>query len=103
MVGIGLTVDSNTVMVEKEVGAPMKVGCLEVSHLLELGATVVLGMAGNHGVPIHSGGHVNLGQVDRWTGGSAEELVSRTAHAERPVDRWTGGSAKELVSGTAHD
>ena len=51
MVGIGLTVDSNTVMVEKEVGAPMKVGCLEVSHLLELGATVVLGMAGNHGVP----------------------------------------------------
>ena len=43
------------------------------------------------------------GQVDRWTGGSAEELVSRTAHAERLVDRWTGGSAEELVSGTAHD
>ena len=76
MVGIGPTVDSNTVMVEEEVGGPMQVGCPEVgaplvhlSHLLELGATVVLGMAGNHGVPIHSGGHMNLGQVDRWTGG----------------------------------
>ena len=58
MVGIGPTVDSNTVMMEEEVGGPMKVGCPEVgappvhlSHLLELGATVVLGMAGNHGVP----------------------------------------------------
>ena len=91
MVGIGLTVDSNTVMVEKEVGAPMKVGCLEVSHLLELGATVVLGMAGNHGVPIHSGGHMNLGQVDRWTGGQVVRQKSWFLELRTPKDWWIGG------------
>ena len=67
MVGIGLTVDSNTVMVEKEVGAPMKVGCPGVgARRMDIGAiTVVLGIVGHHGVPIHSGGQMNLGQVDR--------------------------------------
>ena len=92
MVEIGPTVESNTVMVEEEVGAPVEVGCPGVgARRMEVGATVALGMAGNHGVPIHSGGHMNLGQVDRWTGGQVVRQKSWFLELRTPKDWWIGG------------
>ena len=69
MVDIGATVESKV-----EVGATVEAAMTLPKALDRIGKNngLALGMAGVHGVPVHSGGPQDLRQVDSGTGGQVE-------------------------------